>query len=223
MKLIKKGLYLSACLMITLSMVGCTSNKENAEKNKKYDYIDLRTKKIYNQQQALLLFTTENPAGSIISVNITSKEGKYYFIVDGTDKKNNRKTYLIDAQNGKILKKQDQGILDKTKITGFIDFVPVMDINKAAEIGSKLLKNKEIYQLVGYTLYSENDQNIYKLVFTNENEKKAKYEIVYIDGVSGKQIEEADDTNNVESDKKDSKVELDKFPILEEYFKSQSK
>ena len=221
MKLLRIGLCICACFVIGASMVGCANN---SKPKVQYTYADLRTKKIYNQQQALLLFTTENPASSIISVKLTSKNGKFYYIVDGTNKKNIRKIYLIDAQNGKILKKEDQGLLDKTKITGFIDFVPVMDIDKIGAIATKALKDKDCYQMIGYSLYSEDDKNVYKLIFTNGDSKNPKYEVVYIDGVSGKVVNPQDeDLQDEDQDsKKSSTLIEDSDPILDSYLKSSS-
>ena len=222
MNFLKKSLCISACFLLGLGAVGCSDNTKKTTIDKS-SYVDIRLKKMFNQQQALLLFTTENPDGSIISVKLTSVDGKYYYIVDGTNRKNvNRKVYLIDASNGKILRKENKGLLDKTSITGFIDFVPVMDIDKAGEIASKFVKDKDCYQIVGYDLYSENDKNVYQIIFSNGDDKNPKTETVYIDGVTGKQINFDSNSDDSDTDSTDNSSKSSKKidPIISNYLKS---
>ena len=88
----KKILALGLCSIMCITNVGCSSlgkkeSKKKVETNVDLSNIkDIRTVKV-NQDQAMLRFTTQNKAGSISSLILKEKDGKYIYSIDGIDKK----------------------------------------------------------------------------------------------------------------------------------------
>ena len=78
----KKILALGLCSIMCITNVGCSSlgkkeSKKKVETNVDLSNIkDIRTVKV-NQDQAMLRFTTQNKAGSISSLILKEKDGKY--------------------------------------------------------------------------------------------------------------------------------------------------
>ncbi len=199
---IKKGLIVSSCLLMCLTAVGCGKNKQDLTKkdNKKTENImDVRTAKIINQQQAILKFTTANKAGSVISVALTPSNDSYNYTVDAVDRKGNEYIYTIEGKSGNILKKEDKGPINKAAKIEYIDFVPVLDIDKAGKAAITLVNNPDLNEILGYKLYAEGGKNIYQITLTNGDKgDRAKTEKVLLDAFTGKKLE----TNNNTGEKK---------------------
>ncbi len=206
-KNIKKGLIVSSCLLMCLSAVGC--GKKDVKKSSKNtesseDIMDVRAAKIVNQQQAILQFTTANKAGSVISIELVPSKDKYTYTLDGVDKKGIEYIYTIDAQSGSVSKKEEKGPIDKANQPEYIDFVPVLDIEKAGKAAIKLASNPDLNQILSYKLYSDGGKNIYQITLTDGGEgDSAKTEKILIDAVSGKKLSE-DEIKKAEENKKEA-------------------
>nr|WP_307759976.1 PepSY domain-containing protein [uncultured Peptostreptococcus sp.] len=206
-KNIKKGLILSSCMLMCLSAVGCGSSKDQKSDKKNVEtsenIMDVRTAKIINQQQAILQFTTANKAGSVISVELVPSKDSYIYTLDAVDKKGIEHIYTIDAKSGNISKKEEKGPIDKANPPEYIDFVPVLDIQKAGKAAIQIANNPDLNQVLAYKLYSDGGKNIYQITLTDGGEgDSAKNEKVLIDGISGKKLTE-EEIKNAENTKKE--------------------
>lgn len=206
-KNIKKGLILSSCMLMCLSAVGCGSSKDQKSDKKNVEtsenIMDVRTAKIINQQQAILQFTTANKAGSVISVELVPSKDSYVYTLDAVDKKGIEHIYTIDAKSGNISKKEEKGPIDKANPPEYIDFVPVLDIQKAGKAAIQIANNPDLNQVLAYKLYSDGGKNIYQITLTDGGEgDSAKNEKVLIDGISGKKLTE-EEIKNAENTKKE--------------------
>lgn len=206
-KNIKKGLILSSCMLMCLSAVGCGSNKDQKSDKKNVEtsenIMDVRTAKIINQQQAILQFTTANKAGSVISVELVPSKDSYIYTLDAVDKKGIEHIYTIDAKSGNISKKEEKGPIDKANPPEYIDFVPVLDIQKSGKAAIQIASNPDLNQVLAYKLYSDGGKNIYQITLTDGGEgDSAKNEKVLIDGISGKKLTE-EEIKNAENTKKE--------------------
>lgn len=206
-KNIKKGLIISSCLLMCFSAVGCgkknvNTNKENNKNTE--NIMDVRTAKIVNQQQAILQFTTANKAGSVISIELVpSNKKKYTYTLDVVDKKGVEYIYTIDAKSGNVSNKEEKGTIDKANQPEYIDFVPVLDIEKAGKAAIHLAKNPDFNQVLSYKLYSDGGKNIYQITLTNGDEgDSAKTEKILIDAVTGKKLAK-DEIKKAEENKKE--------------------
>ena len=165
--------------------------------------MDVRTAKIINQQQAILQFTTANKAGSVISVELVPSKDSYIYTLDAVDKKGIEHIYTIDAKSGNISKKEEKGPIDKANPPEYIDFVPVLDIQKAGKAAIQIANNPDLNQVLAYKLYSDGGKNIYQITLTDGGEgDSAKNEKVLIDGISGKKLTE-EEIKNAENTKKE--------------------
>ena len=206
-KNIKKGLIISSCLLICFSAVGC--GKKDVNTNNKNDknaenIMDVRTAKIVNQQQAILQFTTANKAGSVISIELVPSNDKYTYTLNGVDKKGVEYIYTIDAKSGNVSNKEEKGTIDKANPPEYIDFVPVLDIEKAGKAAIQLANNPDFNQVLSYKLYSDGGKNIYQITLTNGDEgDSAKTEKILIDAVTGKKLTE-DEIKKAEENKKEA-------------------
>lgn len=192
---IKRGLILSSCVLMCLTAVGCSSGKksDSSKKNVETQVSDIRTAKIINQQQAILNFTTKNKAGSVVSIKLVPSGDSYTYTLIAVDKKGIEHIYTIDAKSGKVVKTEDKGPIDKANPPQYIDFVPVIDIDKAGKNALKFAKDKDMIEIVSYKLYSDGGKNIYLITLSNGEEGDSKKtEKIMIDAFTGKVLTEAD-------------------------------
>lgn len=193
-KLIKKNavriLALCICASMGFTLVGCkNSTDKDSKKTEIQNFVDVRTSDIVNQQQALLRFTTANKAGSVHSVELKLVEDKYMYTVDAVAKNKNEVILTIDGKTGKVVNTKDNGPVSESIKGNYIDFVPVMDVDKAADSAIKNSKNKYI-QVLGYKLFGNNGTNVYKFTLGNGDSENVKTETIYIDGVTGKLLDQ---------------------------------
>ncbi|MDY6232840.1 PepSY domain-containing protein [Peptostreptococcus porci] len=206
-KISNKAIIFTVCLLIGGSLMGCSSNNtEEKEANtpKLENFMDVRTAKIISMQSAMLKFTTENKAGSICSVKLEPVNGKYVYTIDAISKKKKNVILTIDASTGKITN-TEEAALDISKKRNLIDFVPVLDLDKAAKFAISKSKNENV-QVVSYKLYSKNGLNLYEfeladgtVKFENDtktenkndnSEKQTKsFEKITIDAETGKVVD----------------------------------
>lgn len=202
-KKLKKGIVLSACFLILFSTTACGNNKSEISKTnqeKSANILDVRTADIVGQQQAILRFTTDNKAGSIISIKLEPVNKKYIYTLDAVDKKGLESIMTIDAKTSNVIKKEEKSTIDKNNMPGFIDFTPVLDVDKATKNAKNFTSNKDIDQVLAYTLYNDGNINIYEFTLTDGANENAKTEKVLINAVTGKKIDSAKSNNsNTES------------------------
>ena len=206
-KNIKRGLILSSCVLMCLSAVGCGSGKDKKSDKKNVEtsenIMDVRTAKIINQQQAILKFTTDNKAGSVVSIELVPSGDNYTYTLDAVNKKGVEFIYTIDAKSGNISKKEEKGPIDKANAPEYIDFVPVLDIDKAGKAAVQLAENPDANQILAYKLFSDGGKNIYQITLTDGGEgEAAKNEKILIDAVTGKKLTE-EDIKKAEENKKE--------------------
>ncbi|MEG0250479.1 MAG: PepSY domain-containing protein [Peptostreptococcus sp.] len=188
----KKGMILSACFVMLFSAVGCGSDKSESSKNNKTkaeNILDVRTADIVGQQQAILRFTTDHKAGSIISIELKPSQDKYTYTVNAVDKKGIESIMTIDAKTSNVLKKEEKGPIDKNNAPGYIDFTPVLDVDKAAKHATSFASNKDMDQITAYKLYNDGSKNVYQFTLTDGAIEKAKTEKVLVDAVTGKKLD----------------------------------
>ncbi len=202
---IKKGLIISSCFLMCLTAVGCSKDGKDAGKDsskKILEVNDARNAKIINQQEAILQFTTVNKAGSVISVELIPVNDTYNYILDAVDKKGNEFIYTIEGKTGNILKKEEKGPINKAKQTEYIDFVPVIDVDKAGKAAIEIANKPELNEVSAYKLYAQGGKNIYLVTLTNGGKgEDAKVEKVLIDAFTGKKLTE-EEIKNAEEMKK---------------------
>ena len=207
---LKKGMLISSCFVMLFSTVACENNKSETSKNdkaKSENILDVRTADIVGQQQAILRFTTDNKAGSVVSIQLNPSENKYIYTLDAVDKKGVESVMTIDAKTSNILKKEEKGPIDKNNMPGYIDFTPVLDVNRAAKHAVNFSSNKDLDQILSYKLYNDTSKNIYEFTLTDGAIEDPKTEKVLIDAVTGKKID-LDSTNETisEDNTKDNNV-----------------
>lgn len=208
-KIAKSVAALSLCMLVAFPLVACSGDKNSQKEvstTELKNFLDVRTAKIINLQSAILKFTTENKAGSISSVKLEPVDGKYIYTVDALTKKNQNVILTIDASTGNITNTEDKGVADTEKKLNLIDFVPVLDVDKAAKYAVAKSKNNNI-QVLSYKLYSKGSINIYEFELSdgssngkqtsaensseNKDNSEAKNEVIYINAVTGKSVDPA--------------------------------
>lgn len=194
----------SMCFLIGFSAVGCGNSKEDEKEvstTALKDFLDVRTAKIINLQQAILTFTSKNKAGSISSVKLEPVDGKYIYTIEAITKDSRDVLLTIDASSGKTTQKKDTGIASADKKKNLVDFVPVLDVEKAAEKATSY-STKDFFQVVSYKLYFHNGINIYEFTLgdgssskkDSENEESKeenvpKTEVIYVNAVTGEKVD----------------------------------
>ncbi|WP_101772454.1 PepSY domain-containing protein [Peptostreptococcus faecalis] len=202
-KFIKNGTVLSICLILGLSSVGCSnsSSSKNASNKESIESVsDIRNMKFVTQQQAILRLTTSEKASSVYSITLSEVESKYIYSIDGLTKKGEKILMTVDAKSGDVIKKEIKGAASAEEKKNFIDFVPVLDVDKA---GSKAISlSKEDYNhILSYTLYANNGKNIYKFTLGNPENSSSKTEDIYIDAVTGNQTDKSAGSDSTSSNK----------------------
>ena len=169
-KIEKKLLVFSMCSILALSLVGCGSkNAGGGDKNKASGpslVNELKSEKLIGLQAALLKFTTAEKAGSVASVSLEEKD--------------------IPIKT----EKQDEAEEAKTeKRANLLDFVPVMDVDEAAQLAAKA-STKNYTQVLSYKLFAKNGMNVFSFKLYDGDVKNT--ETVLIDGATGKILTKAD-------------------------------
>ena len=209
-KIEKKLLVFSMCSILALSLVGCGSkNAGDGDKNKASGpslVNELKSEKLIGLQAALLKFTTAEKAGSVASVNLEEKEipiktekqdeaeeakteKKYIYTLEVISKKGLSQTMTIDAKTGDILSKTENGPASADLKANLLDFVPVMDVDEAAQLAAKA-STKNYTQVLSYKLFAKNGMNVFSFKLYDGDVKNT--ETVLVDAISGKILTKAD-------------------------------
>lgn len=209
-KIEKKLLVFSMCSILALSLVGCGSkNAGDGDKNKASGpslVNELKSEKLIGLQAALLKFTTAEKAGSVASVSLEEKdipiktekkdeaeeaktEKKYIYTLEVISKKGLSQTMTIDAKTGDILSKTENGPASADLKANLLDFVPVMDVDEAAQLATKA-STKNYTQVLSYKLFAKNGKNVFSFNLYDGDVKNT--ETVLIDGATGKTLTKAD-------------------------------
>lgn len=191
----KKILALGLCSIMCITNVGCSSlgkkeSKKKVETNVDLSNIkDIRTVKV-NQDQAMLRFTTQNKAGSISSLILKEKDGKYIYSIDGIDKKGQGIIMTVDAKTSDVISSKPIVAASAEKKVNVLNFSIIKDLKLAIQAAFKNVDRDVYSQIDSYKLMYANNKNIYKFTFSNgETEKeKSKKKTVYIDASSLKAI-----------------------------------
>ena len=209
-KIEKKLLALTMCSILALSLAGCGSkNAGDGDKNKASGpslVNELKSEKLIGLQAALLKFTTAEKAGSVASVSLEEKEipvktekqdeaeeakteKKYIYTLEVISKKGLSQTMTIDAKTGDILNKTENGLASADLKANLLDFVPVMDVDEAAQLAAKA-STKNYTQVLSYQLFAKNGKNVFSFKLYDGDAKNA--ETVLVDAISGKILTKAD-------------------------------
>lgn len=209
-KIEKKLLALTMCSILALSLAGCGSkNAGDGDKNKASGpslVNELKSEKLIGLQAALLKFTTAEKAGSVASVSLEEKEipvktekqdeaeeakteKKYIYTLEVISKKGLSQTMTIDAKTGDILTKTENGPASADLKANLLDFVPVMDVDEAAQLAAKA-STKNYTQVLSYQLFAKNGKNVFSFKLYDGDAKNA--ETVLVDAISGKILTKAD-------------------------------
>ena len=209
-KIEKKLLVFSMCSILALSLVGCGSkNAGGGDKNKASGpslVNELKSEKLIGLQAALLKFTSAEKAGSVASVSLEEKEipvknekqdeaeeakteKKYIYTLEVISKKGLSQTMTIDAKTGDILTKTENGPASADLKANLLDFVPVMDVDEAAQLAAKA-STKNYTQVLSYQLFAKNGKNVFSFKLYDGDAKNA--ETVLVDAISGKILTKAD-------------------------------
>lgn len=209
-KIEKKLLVFSMCSILAISLVGCGSkNAGDGDKNKASGpslVNELKSEKLIGLQAALLKFTTAEKAGSVASVSLEEKEipvktekqdeaeeakteKKYIYTLEVISKKGLSQTMTIDAKTGDILTKTENGPASADLKANLLDFVPVMDVDEAAQLAAKA-STKNYTQVLSYKLFAKNGMNVFSFKLYDGDTKNA--ETVLVDAISGKILTKAD-------------------------------
>lgn len=209
-KIEKKLLVFSMCSILAVSLVGCGSkNAGDGDKNKASGpslVNELKSEKLIGLQAALLKFTTAEKAGSVASVSLEEKEipiktekqdeaeeakteKKYIYTLEVISKKGLSQTMTIDAKTGDILSKTENGPASADLKANLLDFVPVMDVDEAAQLAAKA-STKDYTQVLSYKLFAKNGMNVFSFKLYDGDAKNA--ETVLVDAISGKILTKAD-------------------------------
>lgn len=209
-KIEKKLLVFSMCSILALSLVGCGSkNAGDGDKNKASGpslVNELKSEKLIGLQAALLKFTTAEKAGSVASVSLEEKdipvktekkdeaeeaktEKKYIYTLEVISKKGLSQTMTIDAKTGDILSKTENGPASADLKANLLDFVPVMDVDEAAQLAAKA-STKNYTQILSYKLFAKNGMNVFSFKLYDGDVKNT--ETVLVDAISGKILTKAD-------------------------------
>lgn len=209
-KIEKKLLVFSMCSILAVSLVGCGSkNAGDGDKNKASGpslVNELKSEKLIGLQAALLKFTTAEKAGSVASVSLEEKdipiktekqdeaeeaktEKKYIYTLEVISKKGLSQTMTIDAKTGDILSKTENGPASADLKANLLDFVPVMDVDEAAQLAAKA-STKNYTQVLSYQLFAKNGKNVFSFKLYDGDAKNA--ETVLVDAISGKILTKAD-------------------------------
>jgi len=209
-KIEKKLLVFSMCSILAISLVGCGSkNAGDGDKNKASGpslVNELKSEKLIGLQAALLKFTTAEKAGSVASVSLEEKEipvktekqdeaeeakteKKYIYTLEVISKKGISQTMTIDAKTGDILSKTENGPASTDLKANLLDFVPVMDVDEAAQLATKA-STKNYTQVLSYKLFAKNGMNVFSFKLYDGDVKNT--ETVLIDGATGKTLTKAD-------------------------------
>lgn len=209
-KIEKKLLALTMCSILALSLAGCGSkNAGDGDKNKASGpslVNELKSEKLIGLQAALLKFTTAEKAGSVASVSLEEKEipvktekqdeaeeakteKKYIYTLEVISKKGLSQTMTIDAKTGDILSKTENGPASADLKANLLDFVPVMDVDEAAQLAAKA-STKKYTQVLSYKLFAKNGMNVFSFNLYDGDAKNA--ETVLVDAISGKILTKAD-------------------------------
>ena len=209
-KIEKKLLVFSMCSILAISLVGCGSkNAGDGDKNKASGpslVNELKSEKLIGLQAALLKFTTTEKAGSVASVSLEEKEipvktekqdeaeeakteKKYIYTLEVISKKGLSQTMTIDAKTGDILTKTENGPASADLKANLLDFVPVMDVDEAAQLAAKA-STKNYTQVLSYKLFAKNGMNVFSFKLYDGDAKNA--ETVLVDAISGKILTKAD-------------------------------
>lgn len=210
-KIGKNLLALSMCSILAVSLVGC-GNKKSGSSNEQEPtgpslVNELKSEKLIGLQAALLKFTTVEKAGSVASVSLGEKEipvksddskddkqkdqteKKYIYTLDVISKKGISQVLTIDAQTGDILRKTENGPASAEAKANLLDFVPVMDVDKAASAAAKA-SSKKYSQVLSYRLFAKNGKNVFSFKLYDGDVKNT--ETVMVDANSGKKLTKAD-------------------------------
>ena len=208
-KIEKKLLTLSICSILALSLAGCGSKITGGDENKATVpslVNELKSDKLIGLQAAMLKFTTAEKAGSISSVSLEEKEipvknekqdeaeeakteKKYIYTLEVISKKGLSQTMTIDAKTGDILSKTENGPASADIKANLLDFVPVMDVDEAAQLAAKA-STKNYTQVLSYQLFAKNGKNVFSFKLYDGDAKNA--ETVLVDAISGKILTKAD-------------------------------
>lgn len=209
-KIEKKLLVFSMCSILAVSLVGCGSkNAGDGDKNKASGpslVNELKSEKLIGLQAALLKFTTAEKAGSVASVSLEEKdipvktekkdeaeeaktEKKYIYTLEVISKKGLSQTMTIDAKTGDILSKTENGPASADLKANLLDFVPVMDVDEAAQLAAKA-STKNYTQVLSYKLFAKNGMNVFSFKLYDGDVKNT--ETVLVDAISGKILTKAD-------------------------------
>lgn len=209
-KIEKKLLVFSMCSILAVSLVGCGSkNAGDGDKNKASGpslVNELKSEKLIGLQAALLKFTTAEKAGSVASVSLEEKEipvktekqdeaeeakteKKYIYTLEVISKKGLSQTMTIDAKTGDILTKTENGPASADLKANLLDFVPVMDVDEAAQLAAKA-STKNYTQVLSYKLFAKNGMNVFSFKLYDGDVKNT--ETVLVDAISGKILTKAD-------------------------------
>lgn len=208
-KIEKKLLTLSICSILALSLAGCGSKITGGDENKATVpslVNELKSDKLIGLQAAMLKFTTAEKAGSISSVSLEEKEipvknekqdeaeeakteKKYIYTLEVISKKGLSQTMTIDAKTGDILSKTENGPASADLKANLLDFVPVMDVDEAAQLAAKA-STKNYTQVLSYQLFAKNGKNVFSFKLYDGDAKNA--ETVLVDAISGKILTKAD-------------------------------
>ncbi len=209
-KIEKKLLALTMCSILALSLAGCGSkNAGDGDKNKASGpslVNELKSEKLIGLQAALLKFTTAEKAGSVASVSLEEKEipvktekqdeaeeakteKKYIYTLEVISKKGLSQTMTIDAKTGDILSKTENGPASADLKANLLDFVPVMDVDEAAQLAAKA-STKKYTQVLSYKLFAKNGMNVFSFKLYDGDAKNA--ETILVDATTGKILTKAD-------------------------------
>ena len=208
-KIEKKLLTLSICSILALSLAGCGSKITGGDENKATVpslVNELKSDKLIGLQAAMLKFTTAEKAGSISSVSLEEKEipvknekqdeaeeakteKKYIYTLEVISKKGLSQTMTIDAKTGDILSKTENGPASADLKANLLDFVPVIDVDEAAQAAVKA-STKNYTSVLSYKLFAKNGKNVFSFKLYDGDVKNT--ETVLIDGATGKILTKAD-------------------------------
>lgn len=95
----------------------------------------------------------------------------------------------IDAKTGDILSKTENGPASADLKANLLDFVPVMDVDEAAQLAAKA-STKDYTQVLSYKLFAKNGMNVFSFKLYDGDAKNV--ETVLVDAISGKILTKAD-------------------------------
>ena len=115
-------------------------------------------------------------------------EKKYIYTLEVISKKGLSQTMTIDAKTGDILSKTENGPASADLKANLLDFVPVMDVDEAAQLAAKA-STKNYTQVLSYKLFAKNGMNVFSFKLYDGDAKNA--ETVLVDAISGKILTKA--------------------------------